>query len=155
MKKIKVAFVCHGNICRSPMAQYVFENLVEKQGLKDSFHIDSMATSREEIGAGIYPNARAELIKHNIHGFENHRAKQFTKLDYDTFDYVIVMDEENLWGMKWIIGNDGKHKIYKLLDFTKEKGDVEDPWYTRNFDKVFNEIDNGCKCLLEYLKQQL
>ena len=114
-----------------------------------------MATSREEVGAGIYPNARAQLLQHNIHGFETHRAKQFTMHDYDYFDYICVMDEENMYGMKWIIKNDDKHKVYKLLDFTKDKGDIEDPWYTRNFDKVFNEIDNGCKCLLEYLKQKI
>ena len=155
MDKIKVAFVCHGNICRSPMAQYIFQDLVNKNHLQDKFLVDSMATSREEIGAGIYPNAREQLLAHSIHGFETHRAKQFTQKDYDYFDYILVMDEENMYGMKWIIKNDDKHKVYKLLDFTKEKGDVEDPWYTRNFDKVFNEIDNGCKCLLEYLKQKI
>ncbi len=152
---INVVFICHGNICRSPMAKYVFLDMIEKEGLNDYFYVDSMATSREEIGAGIYPNARAQLLQHNIHGFETHRAKQFTMRDYDYFDYICVMDEENMYGMKWIIKNDDKHKVYKLLDFTKEKGDIEDPWYTRNFDKVFNEIDNGCKCLLEYLKQKI
>ena len=83
MDKIKVAFVCHGNICRSPMAQYIFQDLVNKNNLQDKIYVDSMATSREEIGAGIYPNARAQLLQHNIHGFETHRAKQFTMHDYD------------------------------------------------------------------------
>ena len=137
------------------MAQYIFQDLVNKAKLQDAILIDSMATSSEEIGNGIYPNARIKLLENNIHGFENHRAKRFTRKDYDTFDYVIVMDEENLYGLRWIIGNDDKKKVYKLLDFTNNKGDVEDPWYTRNFDKVFNEIDNGCKCLLEYLKQKI
>ena len=155
MDKIKVAFVCHGNICRSPMAQYIFQDLVNKNHLENYFVVDSMATSSEEIGAGIYPNAREQLFKHNIRGYETHRAKQFTTKDYETFDYVLVMDEENMYGTKWLIGKDDKNKVYKLLDFTKEKGDIEDPWYTRNFDKVFNQIDNGCKCLLEYLKQKI
>ncbi len=152
--KIYVAFVCHGNICRSPIAQYVFRNLVEKEHLENCFYIDSMATSREEIGNRIYPYAKDQLIKHNIKGYESHRAKQFTKLDYEKFDYILVMDGENYYSLKWIIGEDKFEKVHMLLDYTKEKGEIEDPWYTGNFDKVFNEIDNGCKSLLEYLKEK-
>ncbi|MCR4874700.1 MAG: low molecular weight phosphotyrosine protein phosphatase [Clostridia bacterium] len=150
---IKVVFVCHGNICRSPMAEYVFKDIVEKRGVKDSFYIESRATSTEEIGNRIYPYARDELIKHNIKGYESHRATQFTISDYKAFDYILVMDDNNLYNLKRIIGIDVDNKVYRLLDFTTNKGEIEDPWYTGNFDKVFNQIDNGCKCFLEYLKE--
>lgn len=152
--KIYVAFICHGNICRSPMARFIFENLLKKNHLEDYFVIDSMATSREEIGNKIYPYAKDELQKHNITGFENHRAKQFTKEDYEKFDYILVMDNNNLYNLRWIIGEDKDKKVYKLLDFTKNKGDIEDPWYTGNFYKVYKEIDTGCNSLLEFLKEK-
>lgn len=149
---IKITFVCHGNICRSPMAEYIFKDLIKKEGLEDKFYITSHATSSEELGNGIYYRAEDELISHNIHGFENHVAKQFSIRDYDNFDFIIIMDTNNKYNLIRIIKNDERNKVFKLLDFTDNKGDIEDPWYTRNFDKVYKQIENGCKCFLEYLK---
>ena len=153
--KIKIAFICHGNICRSPMAKYIFLDLIEKNRLKDYFYVDSMATSTEEIGNRIYPYAKAELERHNINGYQDHRAKQFTKSDYDYYDYIIVMDEMNKYNLMRIIGNDKDNKVYKLLDFTEKPLEIEDPWYTGNFEKVYNQIENGCKSLLEFLKTKI
>ena len=137
------------------MAKYIFLDLIEKNHLSDYFYVDSMATSREEIGNRIYPYAKAELDKHNIDGYSSHRAKQFTKEDYDNFDYIIVMDEMNKYNLMRIIGQDKDNKVHKLLDFCPNPKEIEDPWYSGNFEKVYNEIDNGCKCFLEYLKTKI
>ena len=153
--KINITFICHGNICRSPMAEYIFKDLVIKEGLEDKFFITSHATSTEELGNGVYYRAEAELDFHKIGGYENHSAKQFRASEYDKFDYLVIMDGFNEYNLLRIIGSDKDNKVHKLLDFTKEKGDIEDPWYTRNFDKVFNQIDNGCRCFLEYLKTKM
>ena len=153
--KIKVAFICHGNICRSPMAKFIFLDMINKENLNDYFYVDSMATSREEIGNGIYPYAKAELDKHNINGYASHRAKQFTMKDYNEFDYIIVMDEMNKYNLMRIIKEDKDNKVHKLLDFTPNPKEIEDPWYSGNFEKVYKEIDNGCRCFLEYLKTKI
>ena len=153
-KKINVVFVCHGNICRSPMAEYIFKDLIRKENLSDCFYVTSMATSTEELGNGIYPNAEDQLVKHNIKGFESHYAKQIRLSDYDRFDYILVMDNMNQYNLKRIIGSDPNGKVHKLLDYTEQKGEIEDPWYTRNFDKVYNQIYSACKSFLEYLKAQ-
>lgn len=149
-------FVCHGNICRSPMAEFIMKSLVEKASLNNEVYIESSATSREEIGNGIYPPAAQVLSKHGV-ACSGHRAKQFTVEDYNTFDMVVVMEEYNKRNLMRIIGCDCKGKVWKLLDFvgdTPIKGtgeDISDPWYHDNFDKTYNEIMSGCKALIKYL----
>lgn len=144
----KVLFLCHGNICRSPIAEYVFKDMT--QGL--NIHTESMAVSREEIGNDIYPPAKEILRKKGV-PFSHHRARQITRQDYEEFDYIIVMEEYNIPRLMRIIGEDDKNKVCRLLDFTDNPKDIEDPWYSGNFEKVFNEITFGCKELLRHLKQ--
>ena len=141
----KILFICHGNICRSPMAEYVMKNLAKK---REDIYVESKAVSTEEIGNPIYPPAARTLKKHNI-PFGNHRARQIEKGDYNKFDYIIVMEEYNLPRLFRIIGSDPENKVSKLLDFTNTPGDIEDPWFTGNFEKVFEQITLGCKGLLE------
>lgn len=143
----KILFLCHGNICRSPMAEYIMKDLAKG---REDIYVESKAVSAEEIGNPIYPSAAATLKKHNI-PFANHRARQIKKEDYANFDYIIVMEEYNLPRLFRIIGSDPNGKVYKLLDFTPISGDIEDPWYSGNFEKVFEQITLGCKCLLEKL----
>lgn len=143
----KIMFLCHGNICRSPMAEYIFKSISKDYNLK----IESKAVSAEEIGNPIYPPAARVLNKNNIH-FSNHRARQITKSDYDEFDYIIVMESYNIPRLMRIIGSDDQNKVSRLLDFTERPGDIEDPWYSGNFDVVFSQIKHGCECLLEHLK---
>lgn len=151
MSKVKILFICHGNICRSPMAEFIMKSKT------DEFYIESAATSTEEIGNGIYPQAREQLIKHGIVGFKDKRARQVRKSDYDEFDYLIIMDEENRRGLERIVGKDRDNKIYKMLDFVDDESlkgrDVADPWYTRDFNKSFEEIEKGCEGLLSYIQQ--
>lgn len=142
---IKILFLCHGNICRSPMAEYIMKDMA-KQRL--DIYIESKAVSSEEIGNPIYPNAAMTLKKHNI-PFGNHRARRVTAEDYKNFDYIIVMEDYNLPRLFRIIGEDADNKIYKLMDFTDTPGrDIEDPWYSGNFESVFAQISLGCKGLL-------
>ena len=148
---IKVLFLCHGNICRSPMAEFVFKNLI--RDCNEEFYVDSKAISREEIGNPIYPPAQAKLRENNI-PFDDHRSSQVTVEDYNNFDYIIVMEDYNIPRLMRIIGEDSYNKVYKLLDFTDKTGDIEDPWYSGNFEKVFNQITEGCKGLLEHVKKQ-
>lgn len=151
MSKVKILFICHGNICRSPMAEFIMKSKT------DEYYIESAATSTEEIGNGIYPQARDQLIKHGISGFKDKRARQVRKSDYDEFDYLIIMDEENRRGLERIVGKDSDNKIYKMLDFVDDESlkgqDVADPWYTRDFNKSFEEIEKGCEGLLSYIRQ--
>ncbi len=146
----KILFICHGNICRSPMAEFIL-----KSKTKDCY-VESAATSTEEIGSHIYPKACEQLVKHGIKNFENKRARQVKKSDYEEFDFLIIMDEENRYGLIKIVGEDKENKIHKLLDFScdeKIKGqDVLDPWYTRDFDKAYEDIEKGCIGLIKYLK---
>lgn len=154
---IKILFLCHGNICRSPMAEFIMKDLAKKENLENEIYVESAATSTEEIGNGIYPQAREQLIKHNIGGYKGKTARQVRKSDYDEFDYLIIMDKENQYGLKRIVGDDKKHKIHKMLDFADDeelKGkDVDDPWYTRDFNTAFYEIEKGCEGLLSHLKE--
>ncbi len=145
---IKILFVCHGNICRSPIAEYVFKNMT--RGL--NVYAESMAVSREEIGNGIYPPAAEILRRHSI-PFGIHRARQITRKDYENFDYIIVMEEYNISRLMRIIGSDDENKVSRLLDFTSNPKDIEDPWYSGNFEKVFSEISLGCSALVEKMKE--
>ena len=142
----KILFVCHGNICRSPMAEYVCKDLAKGMDV----HIESMAVSREEIGNGIYPYAARTLERHGI-PYGKHRARQISRADYEAFDYVIVMEQYNLPRLMRIIGQDDQHKVCRLLDFTDTPADIEDPWYSGNFEAVYQQIVKGCQALLARL----
>ena len=153
MAKISILFVCLGNICRSPMAEYYMKDLVEKEGLDWAFHIESAATSREELGNSAYPPARRELAKHGI-SCAGHRARQLQKQDYDRFDYLIGMDSSNIRNMLRICGGDTEGKINRLLDHTQRPGDVADPWYTGDFEATWRDVSEGCTALLRELRQR-
>ena len=143
----KVLFLCHGNICRSPIAEFVMKNI--SQG--EDIYIESAAVSREEIGNPIYPPAKRILQQKGI-PFSDHRARQITPLDYELFDYIGIMEQYNMPRLQRIIGEDRDNKVFRLLDFTDSPGDIEDPWYSGNFEKVFNEIKYGCEALLKKIK---
>ena len=149
----KILFVCHGNICRSPMAEFVMKDLLSKEGIKA--YVASAATSTEEIYMGIgnpvYPPAKAELLKHGISS-DGKRAVQLKKSDYDKYDYFVGMDSANIRNMHIILGGDKDGKISKLLDHTDKKGDVSDPWYTDRFDIAYSDIFRGCQALLNELR---
>lgn len=156
-REYRIMFVCHGNICRSPMAEFIMKELARKGGVQDRLYIASSATSREEIGNGLYPPAARVLAAHAVEA-RGHRARQFTLDDYNSFDLVVVMEDYNVRNLLRIVGCDCNTKVWKLLDFTLETPtrlmgkDISDPWYHDNFDKTYNEILCGCKALMEYLK---
>lgn len=158
MRKIKILFVCHGNICRSPMAEFILKEMVEKRGVADAFYIDSAATSTEEIYHGIgnpvYPPAKAELKKHGI-SCEGKRAVQLTKEDYEKYDYLIGMDSYNIKNMLRILGGDKEKKVKRLLDYTKEPRDISDPWYSGKFDVTYKDIKEGCEAFLEFVEKRI
>ena len=145
---IKILFVCHGNICRSTMAQFVFQDMINKQGLTEQFYIDSAATSREEIGNPPH-HGTVHKLKHVGVPVLPHRAAQMTKKDYTRYDYLIGMDSMNIRNMLRIVSADPEHKICRLLDFTEHPGDIADPWYTGNFDLTYENIKEGCEALLK------
>ena len=145
----KVLFVCHGNICRSPMAEYVMKEL-EERGLGERFAVDSAAVSAEEIGNPVYPEANRTLVAHGLPA-SNHHAWQLTRADYDRYDFFIGMDQENIYRMRQIFGGDSQRKVGLLLAYTEHPREVEDPWYTGRFDRVFDLITQGCQALLEAL----
>lgn len=148
----KILFVCHGNICRSPMAEYVMKDLVKKAGLADRFAIASAATSTEEIGNPVYPPARRKLQEHGI-SCAGHAARQLRREDYRSFDLLIGMDRANLRNMLRICGGDPEGKISLLMDHTSRKGEVADPWYTGDFEATWRDVLEGCGALLEQLKE--
>ena len=149
---IKILFVCHGNICRSACAQYVFQNMVNKAGLSRQFVIDSAATSTEELGNPVYPPMRRVLENHGIR-CAGHSAKQMTRRDYDRFDRIIGTDLENLYYMKRICGGDPEGKFSLLMDYTDRPGtEIHDPWYTRNFERAYQDIEEGCTGLLKWFE---
>ena len=150
----KILFVCHGNICRSPMAEFVMKDLVEKAGLADRFHIESAATSTEEIGCEVYPPAKRKLAEHGI-SCKGKTARQMTRSDYNRFDLLIGMDSYNIRNMTRICGDDPEGKIKKLLDYTARGGDVADPWYTGDFEATWRDVSEGCERLLESLQIRL
>ena len=148
---IKVLFVCHGNICRSPMAEYVMKHLVAQRGIKANFFIDSAATSTEEIGNGVHQGTRRKLAEVGI-PCGNHRARQLTRQDYKRFDLLIGMDGANRRNMIRMLGGDPEGKVHLLLDFSDQPRDIADPWYTGNFDETYDDIAEGCRALLQYLE---
>ena len=147
-----ILFVCHGNICRSTMAEYVMKDLVRKAGLEGEFTIDSAATSREEIGNGVHHGTKRKLAQMGV-PCGNHRARQMTRDDYDKFDLLIGMDNANIRNMTRIAGGDGEGKIRMMLDYTNRPGEVADPWYTGNFDETWDDVLEGCTGLLERLRE--
>ena len=149
---IKILFVCHGNICRSPMAEFVMKELVKKAGLEADFEIASAATSTEEIGNPVYPPARRKLAEHGI-GCAGHSARQMTAGDYGCWDYLIGMDSANLRNMRRICGGDQSGKISLLLDWTDCPGNVADPWYTGDFEATWRDVLAGCRGLLDHIRQ--
>ena len=151
---VKIMFVCHGNICRSPMAEFIMKKLVSDMGISSEFHIASSATSTEEIGNPVYPPARTELAGHGI-GCNGKTAVQLKKSDYDKYDYFIGMDIANIRNMNRIFGSDKDGKIYKLLTFAGRSDDVADPWYTRDFETTYKNIDEGCRGLIRHIMKEL
>ena len=151
---IKIMFVCHGNICRSPMAEFIFKDMVRRKGLANDFVIASSATSTEEIWNGIgntvYPPAKAVLERHGI-DTSGKRAVQLKASDYNKYDLFIGMDSANIRNMTRILGGDKDSKIHKLTEYTGSSADVSDPWYTRDFNRCYKDIYAGCKVLLNYL----
>ena len=146
---IKILFVCHGNICRSPMAEFLMKELVRDGRLENDFYIESAATSREEIGNGVYPPVKRILAARGI-DCSAKRARQMTSADYDKFDYIVCMDSNNMRNMGRIAA-DTQGKYSKLLDFTDCPHDVADPWYSGDFATTEREVEEGCKALLNYI----
>lgn len=151
---VKILFVCLGNICRSPMAEFVFKDLVKKAGLEKEFYIESAATSSEEVGNNMHYGTVDKLLEKNIE-FGEKRARKIKAEDYEKFDYIIGMEESNIVNIKKIVGDDLENKIYKLLDFSNNPRDIADPWYTGNFDVTYNDILEGSEKFLEFLRKSL
>ncbi len=154
-RKTGILFVCHGNICRSPMAEFVMKELIRREGLENRFDIASAATSREEIGNPVYPPAKRKLKEHGI-DCTGKTARQMTKADLENFDMIICMDSWNVKNALRITGPDHEQRITKLLDYTDRKGeDISDPWYTGDFEEAWNDISVGCEGLLAFLKEHM
>lgn len=150
---IKVMFVCHGNICRSPMAEFVFKDMAAKAGLADKFEIASSATSREEIGNPVHHGTRNKLGPLGI-STAGKTAVQFTKKDYDRYDYILIMDENNRRNLLRLLGKPTASKVHGLLDFSDSPRNIADPWYTGNFDVTYDDILEGCQTFLAYLRKE-
>ena len=150
----RILFVCHGNICRSVSAQYILQEMVDNKDCGEDFWIDSAATSMEEIGNPIYPPMRKALENHGV-PVGDHRARQLKKKDYGNYDLFLGMDEENMYYMNRILGGDPEGKIHYLMEYTDmPTAKIEDPWYTRNFEKAYQDIFLGCQGLLEWFARQ-
>ena len=147
---VKILFVCHGNICRSPMAEAVFKDMIVRRGLEDRFDVGSAAVSSEELGNPVYPSANHELMRRGLPR-SDHRAWRLSQSDYDRYDYFICMDRDNVHRLQRIFGGDNERKIGLLLAYTDNPREIEDPWYTGRFDKVYDEIVEGCEALLDEL----
>ena len=150
---IKVLFICHGNICRSVSAQYIFDMLVSEKGLEHEYSCDSAATSREEIGNPVYPPMRQELVAHKV-PIGDHRARQMRRDEYDEYDLIIGMDRENMYYIDRILGGDPEGKVHTLMEYTDNPNElIDDPWYTRDFETAYRQIRQGCEALLEHLQR--
>ena len=150
---IKILFICHGNICRSVGAQYIFDRMIEEEHLEYVLSCESAATSREEIGNPIYPPMRRTLIEHRI-PIGDHTARQMTRSDYDNYDLIIGMDRENMYYIDRIIGADPGGKVHTLMEYTDSPDElIDDPWYTRDFETAYRQISKGCRALITYLKE--
>lgn len=149
-KITKIIFVCLGNICRSPMAEFVMKDIVEKAGLSHEFEIASAATSTYEIGNPVYPPARQKLAEYGI-SCAGKTARQITKKDYENYDYIVAMDKSNLRNLKAMLGDDIQGKISLLMDYTSRPADVADPWYTGDFQATWDDVSEGCKELLTFI----
>ena len=147
-----ILFVCHGNICRSTMAEYVMKHLVREAGLEDDFYIDSAATSTEEIGNPVHYGTRRKLAQVGI-SCGDHRARQVTWKDYESFDYMIGMDHANIRNLNRMLKSDPDGKISMMLDYTSRPGEVADPWYTGDFEATYRDVLEGCQGLLEELNK--
>ena len=154
MKIQKILFICHGNICRSPMAEFVMKRLVDEAGMAEQFEIASAATSTEEIGNPVYPPARRKLADHGI-GCAGKTARQITRADYRHYDYVIAMDHNNLRNLHRLLGDDSEGKISLLMDYTSRPGDVADPWYTGDFEATWRDVIEGCQGFLDFIREKL
>lgn len=149
----RILFICHGNICRSPMAEYIMKALVKEQRLEKDFEIASAATSREEIGNSLYPPAQRKLREHGI-PFGAHAARQMTRADYLYYDKIIAMEAYSLRNLRPMVGNDPDQKVSLLMDYTRRPGDVADPWYTGDFETAYQDILEGCQGLLKAVLQE-
>ena len=145
---LKILFICHGNICRSPMAEFVMKKMVSDAGLENEFYIASAATSTEEIGNSVYPPARRMLNAHGI-SCDGKTARQIRRSDYDEYDLLVYMDRENLWGIRRIFGNDDDNKVHSLLSYVGSDRDVADPWYTGDFQATWDDVNVGCRAILK------
>lgn len=150
---IKILFVCLGNICRSPMAEFLLKDMVKKHGIADDFYIASAATSTYEIGNPVHRGTRAKLAQYGI-SVAGKTAVQLTKEDYAKYNYLIGMDTANIRDIMRIIGSDPQHKVYKLLQFAGSERNIADPWYTGNFDVTYDDVYEGCTALLDYLQNK-
>ena len=148
----RILFVCHGNICRSPMAEFVMKQLVGEAGREGDFYIESAATSAEELDNPVYPPARRKLAEHGI-SCQGKTARQLRRADYDRFDLLVGMDEWNLRNIRRICNGDPEGTIHRLMDYTDRPGDVADPWYTGDFERTWQDVLLGCRCLLECITQ--
>lgn len=149
----RILFVCHGNICRSPMAEFVMKDLVRKAGLEWKYEIASAATSSEELGNPVYPPARRKMAEHGI-SCAGKTAHRMTKADYDEYDLLICMDRMNYRNMHRICGEDTEGKIHLLMDYTSRPGEVADPWYTGDFEETWQDVNEGCQGLLRVLEEK-
>ena len=151
---IKILFICLGNICRSPMAEFIMKKMIREEGLESQIYVESAGTSSEEVGNPVYYLTKSKLEENGI-DCSGKSARKFVSSDYDKFDYIIAMEEKNVRDILKILGHDSSHKVSRLLDFTNKPKDIDDPWYTRDFDKAYEEINKGCTSLLKYIVQKI
>ena len=149
---VRVLFICHGNICRSPMAEFILKDMIRRNGLESEIYVESAAATTEEIGNDMYPPAKRKLKEKGV-PFQPRRARIITRNDYESFDMIVGMDEENIWDMRRICGGDRDGKISLLMDWAGSSRDVADPWYTGNFEATYQDLITGCTALLEKVKE--